>query len=136
MKIAVETQVLASLHTVWNAWITPDSITQWNFASPEWRCPRAELNLIEGGTFTYRMESRDGALSFDFEGTFIHIEPYHSIHFELNDKRVVTVEFQTTPDGVRVMETFDADEENNPEQQRQGWQSILDNFKSHVESAR
>jgi hypothetical protein len=34
---------------------------------------------------------------------------------------------------VTVRETFDAETTYPPEQQRQGWQAILDNFARHVE---
>ena len=37
-------------------------------------------------------------------------------------------------DGVLVKETFDTEDENTPELQRQGWQAILDNFGKHVEA--
>ena len=50
------------------------------------------------------------------------------------DGREVSVEFLESPEGVLVKETFDAETENSPELQRQGWQAILDNFGRHVES--
>ena len=134
MKIVIETEVQASLATVWDAWVTPKDITNWNFAIDEWCCPRAEINLEVGGNFNYRMEAKDGLMGFDFEGTFTKIESNESIHFELGDNRVVTVEFIETVNGVKVVETFEAEDENSAEQQKQGWQSILNNFKKHVES--
>jgi hypothetical protein len=45
----------------------------------------------------------------------------------------VSVEFIQRADGVLVKETFDAETENPPDVQREGWQAILDNFKRHVE---
>lgn len=33
------------------------------------------------------------------------------------------------------METFDPEQQNSPEMQRNGWQSILNNFKKAVEAA-
>ena len=134
MKISIETEVKASPATVWDAWVTPEDITNWNFAIDEWCCPRAEINLEPGGKFNYRMEAKDGSMGFDFEGTFTKITPNDSIHFKLEDNREVTVEFIQTANGVKVVETFDAEDENSAEQQKQGWQSILNNFKKHVES--
>ena len=134
MKICVETKVEASLSTVWNAWINPDDITSWNYASDEWQCPRADINLEVGGKFSYRMEVKDGSAGFDFEGIFTHITTNESIHFELDDNRVVTIDFIETANGVRIVESFEAEDENSGEQQKQGWQSILNNFKNHVES--
>jgi len=134
MKISIETEVQAPLATVWEAWVTPEDITSWNFPIDEWCCPRAEIDLQVGGKFNYRMEAKDGSVGFDFEGSFTKVKPRDSIHLVLEDDRVVTVEFIEKANGVRVVETFCAENENSPEQQKQGWQSILNNFKKHVES--
>jgi hypothetical protein len=40
----------------------------------------------------------------------------------------------TGANGVTVRVTFDAESENSVEQQRQGWQAILNNFVKHVEA--
>lgn len=136
MKITIEAEVTASLAVVWSAWVTPEDITKWNFAIDEWCCPRAEIDLKPGGRFSYRMEARDGSVGFDFGGVFTQVAPHESIHYELGDGRHVTIEFRKTANGVNVVETFETEDENSAERQRQGWQSILDNFKKHVESKR
>jgi uncharacterized protein YndB with AHSA1/START domain len=133
MKITIETKVNAPLAAVWEAWITPADIVKWNYALDEWCCPKAEINLVAGGKFNYRMEAKDGSMGFDFEGIFKKVIPTESIHFELGDNRLVTVDFKDSADGVCVVETFDAENENSAEQQKQGWQKILNNFKKHVE---
>ncbi|MDP3608335.1 MAG: SRPBCC family protein [Methylophilus sp.] len=134
MKITIETEVSAPPKQVWDAWVNPDHITKWNFAIDEWCCPRAEIDLKIGGTFKYRMEAKDGSFAFDFEGVFTKVAPQQSLHFKLGDDRIVTIEFLQTAIGTRVSETFEAEDENTAEQQRQGWQSILNNFKKHVET--
>lgn len=134
MQISIETEVKATPAQVWDAWVTPEDITRWNFAIDEWCCPSAEINFEVGGAFKYRMAAKDGSMAFDFEGTFIKVIPQNAIHFALGDNRVVTVEFIETATGVRVVETFDAEDEHSAEMQKQGWQSILNNFKKHVES--
>lgn len=134
MKISIETEVNAPLSTVWDAWVTPGDITNWNFAVDEWCCPRAELDLEVGGNFNYRMEAKDSSAGFDFKGKFTEITPYKLIHFVLGDDREVKVQFIETENGVKIVETFEAEDENSAEQQRQGWLSILNNFKKHVES--
>lgn len=60
MKIVIETEVQAPLATVWDVWVTPNDKTNWNFAIDEWCCPEAEVNLVVGGNFNYRMEAKDG----------------------------------------------------------------------------
>jgi uncharacterized protein YndB with AHSA1/START domain len=133
MKITVQVEVLAPLDTVWDAYNTPDDITKWNFASDEWCCPKATLDLREGGSFNFRMEAKDGSAGFDFAGTYSKVVDKENMEYALGD-RVVSVEFSETPSGTKVIGIFDADTENSAEQQRHGWQCILDNFKKHVES--
>lgn len=133
MKISIEAKVNAPLSDIWNAWVTPSDITAWNFANDEWQCPKAEINFKVGGKFSYRMEAKDGSAGFDFGGVFTKITPNKSIHYQLEDNRIVTIDFIETPSGVRVVESFEAENENAAEQQKQGWQSILNNFKKHVE---
>lgn len=134
MDITIETTVDAPIEKVWTAWTKPEHIVEWNFASADWLCPAAEIDLNVGGKFKYRMEARDGSMGFDFEGTFIAIAPGREIRFVLDDDRKVTVSFEKSDSGVRVVETFEAENESTGEQQRQGWQSILNNFKTHVEA--
>ena len=51
MDISVEVTVNAPVDKVWAAWTTPEYIVNWNFASDDWHCPKAELELLEGGRF-------------------------------------------------------------------------------------
>ena len=134
MKISIETEVAADAAAAWRAWTTPADITSWNFASDDWCCPHAQIDPVAGGRFCYRMESRDGTMGFDFEGEFTEDRKGKSLRFRLDDGREVSVEFIEIPGGVRVVETFEAEDIHTPEQQREGWLAILQNFKRHVES--
>src|SRR5262245_29161907 len=132
MKITVETLVKAPLARVWDAWNDPSAIKEWNSAHESWHTTRSTVDLREGGKFTSRMEAKDGSAGFDFEGTYTRIVPKRVIEFRMADAREVTVQFDERADGVQVTETFDAETENPPEMQRQGWQAILDNFGRYV----
>ena len=133
MKITVETVVKAEVSTVWSAWNSPVDIQQWNAASDDWHTPRASVDLREGGKFSSRMEAKDGSAGFDFEGTYTKVVPQKLIEYAMADGRKVQVEFSRRGDATHVRETFDAESQNPVEMQRQGWQSILDNFARHVE---
>lgn len=135
LNISVEVAVAAPLSKTWSAWTSPDDIQCWNYAIDEWCCPRAAIDLVVGGKFSYRMEARDGTMGFDYEGTFTRIEEPSLIAFELGDGRKVTIQFVEIEGGSRVVESFEAEDENTAEQQRAGWQNILNNFKKHVETA-
>lgn len=121
------------MEQVWSTWNNPRSIEQWNAASPDWHTPHASVDLREGGSFRSRMEARDGSVGFDFEGRYTRIEPMRLIEYTMGDQRKVRVEFIASASGVTVRETFDAEETHSIEQQRQGWQAILDSFARHVE---
>ena len=136
MKITVETVVAASLSKVWDAWTTPVDIKQWNAASDDWHTTASTVDLREGGTFSSRMEAKDGSFGFDFAGTYTRVVPHKIIEFTMGDDRAVAIEFEEREGAVRVKETFDAEGQHSLEQQRQGWQAILDNFRRHVESKR
>ncbi|MDB5855934.1 MAG: ATPase [Herminiimonas sp.] len=132
MQITVETNVKAPVAEVWRAWTTPDDIKQWNAASKDWHTTMASVDLRVGGAFSSRMEARDGSMGFDFAGTYTNVVPNELIECTLGDRRL-RVEFISGSDGVIVRETFDAESTHSVEQQRQGWQAILDNFARHVE---
>jgi len=114
VKITVETIVKADLTAVWRAWNNPEDITQWNAASNDWHTTKSTVDLREGGTFSSRMEARDGSEGFDFEGTYTRIVPQKLIEYRLGDGRDVEVQFTPTADGVHVRETFEAESENEP----------------------
>ena len=133
MKIKIETVVKAPLVRVWESWTTPEDIMVWNAASDDWHTTASTVDLREGGTLSSRMEAKDGAMGFDFSGTYTRVEPMSLIEASFGN-RGMTVEFSETADGVRVRETFDAEERNSVEIQKAGWQAILDNFKRHTEA--
>lgn len=134
MNITIETLVKADLNTVWVAWSNPEDIKQWNAASDDWHTTQSTVDLCEGGKFSSRMEAKDGSAGFDFEGTYTRIVAQNIIEYRLEDGRDVKVEFTEGADGVIVRETFEAESQNDPELQRQGWQAILDNFARYVEA--
>ena len=135
MKITIETTIDAPIDTVWRAWTTPADITQWNAASDDWHTTTARVDLRVGGTFSSRMEAKDGSMGFDFEGTYTEVVEHQLIECQLGD-RVLRVEFIPGAQGVTVRETFDTEPTHSIEQQRQGWQAILDNFARHVRGLR
>lgn len=131
MKITVDKLISAPLDRVWQAYVTPEDITQWNAASDDWHTTSSRVDLRPGGVFSSRMEARDGSAGFDFEGTYTKIEPHRLIEYTMGD-RDVRVEFEEQTAGVMVRVTFDSEPTHNEEQQREGWQAILDNFARHV----
>lgn len=135
-KITVSVIVDASVSRSWKAFTSPDSVVRWNFASDDWCCPRATNDVRVGGSFDYRMESKNGKMGFDFRGDYTRVIPERRIDYILGDDREVSIEFRAIGERTEVVETFDAETENAPELQKSGWQAILDNFKRHAEAGR
>lgn len=133
MKISIETTVHAPIDAVWKAWTTPGDIVQWNAASDDWHTTKSEVDLRVGGSFSSRMEAKDGSFGFDFAGTYTRIDPHALIECSFGE-RSLCVEFLPGPEGVTVRETFDAEQTHSIAQQREGWQAILNRFARHVES--
>ena len=131
--ITIETVIKAPIENVWEYWNSPEHIKQWAFASDDWEAPYADNDLRVGGKFKTTMAAKDKSMSFDFAGVYTVVEKHKQIEYDFGDRHT-KVEFFQTPEGVRVVETFDPEKENPIEMQRTGWQAILDNFKKHVES--
>ncbi len=133
-QITIKTIAHAPIEKVWDIWVKPEYIQQWNFASADWACPSAMNDLRVGGTFNYRMEAKDKSFGFDFGGTYTEVVPLSRIAYIIGDGRKVRIDFEKLDDGVKVTETFEAEDVNSIDKQRLGWQSILDNFTTCVES--
>lgn len=133
MKITVETTVSAPIDLVWRVYTSPEDIKQWNAASDDWHTTSAVVDLRVGGKFSSRMEARDGSTGFDFAGTYTKIEKNKLIEYVFGD-RTAQVTFTETADGTTVRVTFDSESTYSEEQQREGWQNILNHFKKHTEA--
>lgn len=132
--ITVQTILKAPIEKVWELWISPEHVTQWNHASADWHTPYAENDLKVGGKFKYTMAAKDGSMQFDFGGTYTEIVNHSLIAYTIDDGRKVKITFESQENGVEIIEKFDPETENSEALQQQGWQAILDNFKKHVES--
>lgn len=143
MQLTVSTKVYAPLETVRARRTTPAYIMQRNHASDDRHCPAASQDLRVGWMFSSTMAAKDGSFSFDFTGQYDALEPMKRIEYTMGEfkehfvpaGRKVTVMFEE--DGscgcVTVTETFDAEELHSSEQQIEGWQAILENFKKACE---
>ena len=132
--ITIETTVNAPVEKVWDSFTKPEHITKWNAASEDWHTPRAENDLRPGGKFSSRMEAKDGSYGFDFGGVYDDVVTHQLIKYTMGDDRKVQVDFIPGENGVRIVESFEAEKTHSEEMQRNGWQAILDNFKKYTEA--
>ena len=133
--ITVEADVHAPLEKVWEYYTSDEHVTKWNQASDDWHSPSASNDLRVGGTFSYRMESKDGSEGFDFNGIYEEVEQHSFMKYKMDDGRRVEVTFNTIDEHTtHVKVVFEMEDENPEEMQRAGWQAILDNFQKYAET--
>ncbi len=132
-KITVMATINAPVEKVWKDYNTPESVKEWNNASPDWHTPKATNDFREGGEFCYTMAAKDGSFSFDFGGVYDKIVENQLIEYTMGDGRQVIVMFSDNGNTTDVETVFDAESQNPVEMQQQGWQAILNNFKAYVE---
>jgi uncharacterized protein YndB with AHSA1/START domain len=133
-NITIKAMIKAPVNLVWKMWITPEDIKKWNYASDDWHCPYVDNDLRVGGRFTSRMEAKDGSAGFDFTGVYEKVIVNELIDYDMEDGRKVNTQFIARDNNTEVIETFEAENVNSVEMQREGWQAILDNFKKFVEN--
>lgn len=131
--ITVESIIEAPIDMVWDFWTKPEHVMHWNFASNDWHCPKANSDFNVGGEFHYIMAAKDGSVEFDFCGTFTKIIDKTFIEIFLEDGRELNIQFESEGSSTKIIETFEPEEVNSMELQKQGWQAILNNFKLYVE---
>lgn len=134
IQVTVETTVGASAEKVWEYWNGAEHITKWCSATPEWHTPRATNDLRTGGSFSTRMEAKDGSMGFDFGGVYDEVKTNSLIAYTMDDGRKVMIVFSSDGHTTSITETFEAEDQNPVEMQRGGWQNILDNFKQYTEN--
>ena len=134
MKISIQTEIQKPLELIWKTYITPKHIDAWNHATDDWETVGSVSDFSVGGFFKYPMRAKDHSFGFDFEGQFLAIEPLKYIKYRILDDRVVEIKFKPIKQKVLVEVIFDAETENSVELQQQGWQQILNSFKTYVTS--
>lgn len=131
--ITVNSEVNAPIEKVWNYFTQPEHVTKWNAASDDWHTTKAENDLRVGGSFSFRMEAKDGSFGFDFGGKYDTVDEHKYIEYTLGDGRKVNVSFTDEGKQTKVVENFEAEDTNPIEMQKNGWQAIMNNFKKYTE---
>ncbi len=121
----------APIAKAWDAYVSPEAINQWNFASDDWQCRDARVDLRVGGSFSSHMEAKDGSFGFDFEGTYTNIVEHQLLEYSFGD-RSAKVLFEQVGESSKVTVEFDTEDENSVDMQREGWQAILNNYAKYV----
>jgi uncharacterized protein YndB with AHSA1/START domain len=132
--ISISVTIKTSIENAWNCFTNPKHITNWNFASNDWHCPKVTNDVVIGGLLCFTMAAKDGSESFDLKAKYTEVDLYKKLEYTLTDSRKVTVLFSSDKDNIIINQSFDPENENSLELQQAGWQAILNNFKNYTES--
>ena len=133
--LTVQVSLNCDAARAWAAYTDPEAIVKWNFAAPEWHCPRADNDLRVGGVLRSRMEAKDGSMGFDFEGTYTEVVPQQRLAYSMGEDRHVLAVFSEADGHTTLTVSFTPDTTFPAEYQVGGWQSILNNYKALAERA-
>lgn len=133
-QITIQATIAADIKKAWDYYTNPQHIINWNFATDDWQCPWAKNDLKPGGTYSARMEAKDGSFGFEFEAVYDTVVDQKNFAYTMGDGRKATVSFENKDNKTIVIVSFDPESENPIEMQRGGWQAILDNFKKYTEA--
>lgn len=131
-----EVVINAPIAKVWELWIDPEHIKNWNIISYEWHTPIAKNDFRVGGKLYLKMEALDKSDGFDYECIYDKINLHKEISHTGADGRKTKLDFEETPQGVKVTESFEPEKQTPIDVQEAFCQSILDNFKRYVEDAK
>jgi uncharacterized protein YndB with AHSA1/START domain len=132
--ITVEVTVNKPVENVWQVWVRPADIMQWNIPFDDWHSPRVENDLKPGGSFLFRMEAKNGSEGFDHSGIYDKVISNQLIEYTDADGRKSIIKFIPHGDTTTIVETFEPEKTNPIEMQKDFCQSVLNNFKRYTES--
>ena len=132
IKLVSVVLVERPIEEVWEHWINPESIEQWNIPFEGWHCPSVINDFREGGGFDFRMEERANHEGFDYRGLYHRIIPLTYIESS-SEGRSCIVEFQAIDSNTIIRETFEPDTVTPLDIQQKFTDTVLLNFKKFVE---
>ena len=80
------------------------------------------------------MAAKGRSMSFDFEGVCTAVQKHQFIEYVMADGREVKILFSAGDNTTQITEIFDVENIHLADVQKNGWQSILDNFKKYTEA--
>ncbi len=112
-KITIQANIQAPIQKVWDFWTGVEHIAGCAFASDDWGAEGISNHLQKDGKFSSRMFAKDGSFEFVFSGTYNEVLENKFLDYTLDDGRNVIVNFQETPTGVHIIESFEPESENS-----------------------
>lgn len=129
VEVEVSRHLAAPPEQVFDAWLDPDAVGKWLFATPEGRMERVEVDPRVGGGF--RIEERRVDDLAEHFGTYVEIDRPHRLVFDFGTSfsdtpTRVTVTIAPEGDGSCVTLRHEGVWADWGDRTRQGWGMILE----------
>ena len=130
LSLRVSRVFTAGPDRVFDAWLDPDSVGRWLFATPTGQVVRVEIDARVGGKFVI-VDRRDG-VDVEHIGEYIEIDRPNRLVFTFSVPMYspvvtrVTIDFAARDEGSDLMLTHDGVLSEWESQARSGWTSILE----------
>ncbi len=127
--VEVSRRIAASPERVFGAWLDPDGVRHWLFATPHGAMERVEIDPRVGGGFT--IVERRGGERAEHHGEYVELDRPNRLAFDFwtsfsGERTRVTVAIVPDGDGSRVTLTHAGVWADYEERTRKGWTMILD----------
>ena len=133
--ITINITILKPIQKVWDYFYSIKHIVKWNFTTPNWHCPKADIDFREGGSFDYRLEYKDKSFGYNFSGQILEIKNLEYVKTMLTDGRNIEVCFNKIDENTtEIVQVFEPEQQYSREMQRVAWYAILDRFHKYVEN--
>ena len=128
VELEVSRRIAAPPERVFDAWLDPDSVGKWLFATPDGKSERVEIDPRVGGRF--RIDERRGDQVAQHFGTYVEIDRPRRLAFDFGTSfeatpTRITVTIEPEGDGSRVTIRHEGVWADWEEKTRQGWGMIL-----------
>jgi uncharacterized protein YndB with AHSA1/START domain len=135
--VTVERHIAASPEAVFDAWLDPQGVGAWLFATPDGTMERVEVDPRVGGGFTV-VERRGEDLAEHF-GEYVELDRPRRLAFDFwtsfsGERTRVTVEILADGEGSLLTLTHEGVWDDYRDRTRRGWTMILDGLARSLEN--
>jgi uncharacterized protein YndB with AHSA1/START domain len=135
--LEVSRRIDAPPEKVFDAWLDPEGIGRWLFATPDGKMERVEVEPRVGGRF--RVNERRGDELAEHFGTYVEIDRPRRLAFDFatsidETPTRVTVTIEPDGDGSRITLVHEMDPRwaDHADRIRQGWSKILEGLERAI----
>jgi len=131
VSVTVERRLAAAPERVFDAWLDPESLGRWLFATPEGAMERVEVDPRIGGRFL--VAERRGEELAEHHGEYVALDRPRRIAFDFwtsfsEERTRVTITIEADGEGSLLSLRHDGVWADYEERTQKGWAMILENL--------